>query len=110
MGVNTQQLVILGVSVPMDKVEYEQIEDFSFSYWEKPKDICCAYDGMSGDYCIIGKPLAYTYEDKEYFANDPIKLNNFESDRAEIVNFIEEKLGLKHSTNDVNLYAITHHS
>lgn len=110
MGVNTQHLVMLGVSVPMDKIEYEQIEDIQLSYWDKPNDICAVYDRMSGDYCIIGKPLAYTYEDREYFSNDPIVLNNFGVDQVDIIQFIEQKLSMKFEPSDVKLYAITHNS
>lgn len=111
MSVQTNQYLMYGINVPIkwikkwekenpDKDWYNTFESFmddsAFNSKVKHKDgIFCLYDGMSGDFLIIGKVLAKS-SDGEHLAGDkPLSFDDRpEEEKKAIADSIQRNFGV----------------
>lgn len=123
MSVQTKQYLIYGVMKPFQFVkDWEKenekdfydtfegfMEDTAFKQGVTHKDgIFCLYDGMYGNYIIVGRVLDTGYDDEPCIANNKPKAFTEPTDLEKelIGNSIERNFGIK---DEMKLWLITHY-
>lgn len=125
MGVSSTHYIILGAKITPQQLKAQMppcpedvcIEDWSCVFLEdyedngyqkkitSKNDLTSVYDGMCGEYVVIGKVLAKGVD------GDGLPMTKAEykqSDLLQIKNKIENHLGLKIDSDDIGLFVFTH--
>lgn len=69
MGVDVQAYVILGVKLPGDAIgdDYDRLEPYMAGGTPEANGVQIVYDGMSGEYVIVGKVIAASDQTDGHF-------------------------------------------
>ena len=123
MSTQVNQYLIYGISVPKKwpqewikknkgKDWYDEFESFmddsAYKKGVKHKDgVFCLYDGMSGDYIIIGRVLQKSIDGELIASNGPISIDEpTQAEKQEILDSISRNFGL---TGVLKNWLITHY-
>lgn len=92
MGTRREEFVILGANIPKDKFEDSFYDDYKQYFTKKIGETVYLYDGMNGEYFIVGEILArgdeYDGFQKTLFIN--LKDSKIETLKNKIQNLIKE--------------------
>lgn len=99
MSVNQKSYLVVGIN--LDKKDYPLMEEF-----EDNKDLTVVYDGMCGQYAIVGKVIN---ESDEFNSMNLVSLNSKElQDYIIEVNQLLLKVSAKVSKYEIKLYNFIH--
>ena len=110
MSIQQRTYVIYGYNVPTSLVNYEDIEDYcECNHSDEIKgDVSVIYDGMCGDYVLVGKVLIKSDSYNEISLNEiMIEDKDYIETKAKIDNLMTE-LNLVVENYRAKLYIVTH--
>lgn len=86
-------------------------DDFDYEKYENNKYFDVVFDGMSGEYCIVGKILAQANDDGEGFEMLEINEKILSAyNKTVLAENISKELGKHYSVDDFKLLLFSHYS